>query len=198
MARRDVTLHKTSPFIKKLEFLRTKTKRVVVNKDIAVIDTKTGEVDNTAEIVQRQRVDAESFVKVYTGGLRDFFGLKPSAFRLVQVIFHQLQFMPHAGQVYLNLDVAQDVLTKQTGKPLSKGAFHTAVNELIHKEFIAASNLTNLYWINPTLFFSGDRVRFVKEYINSDAGQESMALEEPAPTPGVTSQKEIDHGDDAS
>ena len=48
------------------------------------------------------------------------------------------------------------------------------------KGFIAESTNPNLYWINPALFFNGDRVRFVKEYRNTDWRQQQLDLADQA------------------
>ena len=39
----------------------------------------------------------------------------------------------------------------------------TGLRELLAKGFLAPRS-PNLYWVNPALFFKGDRVAFVKEY----------------------------------
>ncbi|WP_434533783.1 hypothetical protein, partial [Chitiniphilus shinanonensis] len=41
--------------------------------------------------------------------------------------------------------------------------FQTGLRELLAKGFLAARS-PNLFWVNPSLFFKGDRVAFVKEY----------------------------------
>jgi len=41
--------------------------------------------------------------------------------------------------------------------------FQTGLNELLAKGFLAPRS-PNLFWVNPALFFKGDRVAFVREY----------------------------------
>ena len=178
MARRkDVEIHEQNPFLPELSGMKTRRKRVTVKSDKAIVDTKTGEVENVAEVVSVQNVDNEQFVKVFTSNLRSFFNLKPSTYRLVQVLLYQIGQAPQKGAVYLNLSVAERYFEQTDQKPVSKATFHNSIKELIKKGFIAESPDPNLYWINPTLFFNGDRVRFVKEYRNVDAKQNRLPFE---------------------
>lgn len=41
--------------------------------------------------------------------------------------------------------------------------FHNGLKELLSKGFLTP-RLPNQYWVNPTLFFKGDRVAFIREY----------------------------------
>jgi len=46
---------------------------------------------------------------------------------------------------------------------MSDRTFHAGLKELIAKEFLKPK-LPNQYWVNPALFFKGDRVAFMREY----------------------------------
>lgn len=46
---------------------------------------------------------------------------------------------------------------------MSDRTFHNGLKELLQKGFLYPK-APNLYWVNPALFFKGDRVAFVKEY----------------------------------
>ena len=50
------------------------------------------------------------------------------------------------------------------GTSISKASFHNAMKELLAKKFIAESVEPHKFWINPHLFFNGDRMSFVREY----------------------------------
>lgn len=179
MARKkNIELHKTNPFMAEVSNLKTKRKTVSVKSGKAIIDNSTGVVEDVAEIVSVHRVDNEQFVKVFTSNLKQFFNLKPTTFRLVQVLLHQLGKTPHRDTVYLNMTVAEEYFTETDQKSVSKTAYYNAMRELITKQFIAESTHPNLYWINPTLFFNGDRVRFVKEYQNTEFRQSELGLEQ--------------------
>ena len=58
---------------------------------------------------------------------------------------------------------------------MSKRTFNRGFKELLEKDFLSPKS-PDTYWVNPTLFFKGDRVRFIKEYrrikkIVSDGGR---------------------------
>lgn len=169
--------HKKNPFMKRMGGMKTKVRRVTVNRDKAIVDTKTGEMEEAVEVVQVRTVDGDQFVKLFTSNLKQFFNLKPSTYRMVQVLLHQLSRTLDKDQVYLNLNVAERYFTDTDQKPMSKPTFYAALRELVEKEFIAPSQDAGQYWINPSLFFNGDRVRFVKEYRNAEAKQGNLDLE---------------------
>ena len=145
----------------------------------AIIDTTTGEVEDVAEIVSVHRVDNEQFVKIFTSNLKQFFNLKPTTYRMVQVLLHQLGRARDRDTVYLNVSVAEQYFISTDQNPISSILLqrHARTHP---KGFIAESTNPNLYWINPALFFNGDRVRFVKEYRNTDWRQQQLDLADQA------------------
>ena len=145
----------------------------------AIIDTTTGEVEDVAEIVSVHRVDNEQFVKIFTSNLKQFFNLKPTTYRMVQVLLHQLGRARDRDTVYLNVSVAEQYFISTDQNPISKASYYNAMRELIQKGS-SQSTSPNLYWINPALFFNGDRVRFVKEYRNTDWRQQQLDLADQA------------------
>ena len=46
---------------------------------------------------------------------------------------------------------------------MSKYTFNNGLKELLEKQFLFPRS-PNEYWVNPALFFKGDRVAFLKEY----------------------------------
>ena len=99
---------------------------------------------------------------------------------MVQVLLHQLGRARDRDTVYLNVSVAEQYFISTDQNPISKASYYNAMRELIQKGFIAESTNPNLYWINPALFFNGDRVRFVKEYRNTDWRQQQLDLADQA------------------
>ena len=146
----------------------------------AIIDTTTGEVEDVAEIVSVHRVDNEQFVKIFTSNLKQFFNLKPTTYRMVQVLLHQLGRARDRDTVYLNVSVAEQYFISTDQNPISKSILLQRHARTHPKGFIAESTNPNLYWINPALFFNGDRVRFVKEYRNTDWRQQQLDLADQA------------------
>jgi DNA-binding IclR family transcriptional regulator len=76
----------------------------------------------------------------------------------------------------LNLALVEDYFTRTHQEVMSKSSFHRSIRELLDKKFIAESAITGLYFINPHLFFNGDRVRFVQEFKRKRANDEHAQL----------------------
>ena len=49
--------------------------------------------------------------------------------------------------------------------------------EMVEKGFVAPSVDMNLWFINPTIFFNGDRIRFVNEYVRVKRSRTQQELE---------------------
>jgi len=48
---------------------------------------------------------------------------------------------------------------------LTKRTIHRALIVLVERKIIARTQTSGVYWINPTLFFRGDRMVLAREYI---------------------------------
>lgn len=126
-----------------------------------MVDTITGEVMAGTAVVVRKTVDEEHFVKVFAEGVKAAFDLSPSGFKVFQLVLKAAQTGAFgADSIYLYfMDAVQD-----PELPVSQQTFHRGLKELLAKRFLAASQRPNIFWINPHLFFKGDRVAFITEY----------------------------------
>lgn len=176
----------TNPFIgSNAEYKRSK-KRTVIKGGKMVVDSVTGEVEDTAELVTTHEVDAEQFVKLYTKELKLLFSLTASSMRLLQVVLQQVQTAVGKDTILLNMAIMERYFTSVEVKPMSRPTFYRCVNEMIDKGFIApASDSRDLFFINPNLFFNGNRVRFVKEY---HINRQAEMFHESAPQIGLDSE----------
>jgi len=46
---------------------------------------------------------------------------------------------------------------------MSESTFNRGLRELVDKGFVYPRS-PSVYWVNPSMFFKGDRVLFIKEY----------------------------------
>jgi hypothetical protein len=74
----------------------------------------------------------------------------------------QARYM-NGDQIYLNYNSVRGYFERHGAKPLAKTTYMTALAELVEKGFVAPSTNPNLFFINPAIFFNGDRIRFVTE-----------------------------------
>lgn len=167
-----------------------KNKSEVIQTDGPAAVTVGDEQISVAQIRRIKTVDSDPFVKLFTAELDRFFDLTPTALRIVTVLIQNIGKLRlgDGDQVYLTEATLSETLTEHGLKPPSSATYYRAMEELILKGFIAPSTKMPLYFINPAIFFNGDRVRFVTEIRRKKMsrqeelekrGQQKLALEEP-------------------
>jgi hypothetical protein len=164
----DINLRKLSfsPNINPLLSLNDvhlKQKKVRTGASVELVDTKTGEV-MTSVIHQTKVIDEEHFVKVFAEGIKAAYDLNLTGYRVFQGILAVYQEAPMAGgfvdSVYLNF---MDGQLSGSSIGISEAQFYRGMKILLQKGFLAP-RAPNLYWVNPHLFFRGDRAMFILEY----------------------------------
>jgi hypothetical protein len=129
-----------------------------------LVDAETGEITAAAVIHEIQEKDDEHFVKVFAAGVAASFELNRSAARVFQAILHEYELTPMTGGFVDSVYIAwfgEGLSGRDIG--MSERTFNRGLRELMEKGFIAPKT-PNLFWVNPALFFKGDRVMFVREY----------------------------------
>ena len=66
--------------------------------------------------------------------------------------------------IYLHAKEADRYHKANRSTGYSPASFYRAIDELISKGIIARSTLPHMFWINPAIFWNGDRLRFITEY----------------------------------
>lgn len=138
-------------------FVRTRGAQEMVNP-------ATGEVAGVAAIhIVEERDDAE-FVKVFAEGVKAAFALTRTGYRVFQAVLSIYQGTAMKG------GYAEAVELFWFGEGLNGNAldmseytFNRGLRELLDKGFLYPRTAST-FWVNPSLFFKGDRVAFVKEY----------------------------------
>jgi hypothetical protein len=139
-------------------------------------NTATGEAMQHSGIHRIEQVDEDKFVKLFTQNIKLFFDLTGPSQKILQCVIATLQDHPNADGISLPWFTVDDFSQKHDLK-ISKTSFHRGMNEMLLKGFIAESELPHFYWINPHLFFNGNRMVFITEY---------RKAEKPNKTPAVT------------
>lgn len=129
-----------------------------------LIDGESGELVATSVIHQIQETDTDQFVKVFSAGIAAAYELSRTGQRVFQAVLHEYEKTPmhggYADEVYL---VWFDGGLDGRALDMSEYTFNRGMRELLDKSFIAPRS-PGRFWVNPSLFFKGDRVMFVKEY----------------------------------
>jgi hypothetical protein len=142
--------------------MRTKNKLVHTGGAKEITDVH-GEIHN-AVIVEEQELDDLHFVKVFTSGIRAAFGLTLTGSKVFQSVLEVYQKEPMTGgfvdSIYLHFF---DGGLSGLKVDLSDRTFRRGLHELLERGFIYPRG-ESLYWVNPNLFFRGNRATFVRTY----------------------------------
>lgn len=189
----DISAARQGPNLRELKFspdanpllepteIEVKRRRVKTGESKSLVNPDTGELTHVSAVYTIEDKDDEEFVKVFSDGVKAAFGLSKTASRVFQVVLDHYQNTPmsagYAEAVYIawfdgGLSGQKIGMTDRT--------FHTGLKELLAKGFLAPK-APNLFWVNPSLFFKGNRVTFIKEYRrkskNKDASIEEQSNE---------------------
>lgn len=121
-------------------------------------ENEEGKIIAHAAFVQQVEVDETQFAKLYLSQLGVFFDLPKTALRVFTYILNSLQ--PKSDRVFINLREA----LKYTGYK-DENSIISGLAILCDKGFIARSEVHYMYFINPMVFFNGNRITFAKTYI---------------------------------
>ena len=158
--RRGVVLHTENPFMAKTN-VSTRTKRITNKRGDMMLLSNEGEiVSNVAGFWKAEEVDSTKFLKLFVNGVRALAELSNPGTRVFELLYSEMQNNIGKDQVYLSFTGIEDT-TK-----ISRATFKRGMAELIDKKFIAAMPAVGWYWVNPDYMWNGDRLAFVKEYIN--------------------------------
>ena len=139
-------------------------KRKVTSIANNLADTATGEVHQMSGIMTVEEVDEAHFVKVFLAGTAAAYELTKTAFRVFHEVLNQYQKMKMSGGYISEVSLFWfDGGLDGRILDMSEKTFQRGLKELLKKGFLYPKQ-PNIYWVNPALFFRGDRVRFIKEY----------------------------------
>lgn len=175
----DVQPSETNPFVPDLVDstsksikMRTKGHAMQVGESgfvaqkMGLFDQKSGDIleDQSLVIAVKKAVDTEEFVKIFVGGLTALFDLSKRAYEVATCLMKSYNHGQLSGVndlIYFNHKEAQD-----QGYGRKYQTFRSALNELIAAQFMApAAKGRDWFWINPTLFYRGDRVTVINQYV---------------------------------
>jgi len=153
-----------NPLVKPVE-VKTRRKLVKAGMPERMMNIETGEITGVATVHTIEETDDIQFVKVFAAGVAASFDLTKTAQRVFNVVLGQYQNTPLTGgfadSIYLSW-FNDGIDGRAVG--MSEKTFQRGLKELLQKGFLAPRS-PEVFWVNPGLFFKGDRVRFIKEYV---------------------------------
>lgn len=164
--------HNFNPYTPNLVIPSRNKTIAISNKQLALFDTRTGEIQDQSVgfMGLRKRVDTEEFVKIYKGQLQAMFDLSTPAYKMLGYFMHASKIS--SDKVVFSLKECK-VHTGYT----SKASINKGVAELLEKEFIARTDEHFMYYINPAKFFNGDRLVLFQEIVKKGSGADKRIME---------------------
>jgi hypothetical protein len=125
---------------------------------LVVSNSETGEAVGFGAFMQYVELDEEKFAKLYVSQFAAFWELSKPAIRVFGFILTLVR--PGADSFVLRMDKALDFTKYAHRKMVLSG-----LSDLVKNGIIARSKYADEYFINPLVFFNGNRVVFAKTYI---------------------------------
>jgi len=144
--------------------IKTKRRYVKTGSVGELVDPNTGAVVQTSSIYTIEARDDASFVKVFAAGVAAAFDLSRTGYRVFQAVLTVYEQSPMRQGFAENVELSwfNDGLCGRA-IDMSEKTFQRGLKELLAKNFLSPRS-PNTFWVNPSLFFRGDRVRFITEY----------------------------------
>ena len=156
----EYQLNKVNPFVDETVYHVEKGEKIILmgtKRADALIDGETGEIKAHSVFAKRMKIDRAQFAKIYINSLASWFDLSRTGIRMFAYILNKLK--PNADSFILTYDDCMEYTGYKSRKSISDG-----LKELIENEFIARGVNQYIYFINPTIFFNGDRLSFLEHY----------------------------------
>lgn len=160
--------HKSNPYREDLLMsVKYGTKSIhTIGNDEPLYDKHGNQQPLKRVVMKNEVVDKDKFVKVYVENIAEMFDLPKYAYKLFHYILQQIE--QGTDEIYL---YPKDVCVACEWK--STNQFDKALIVLTHRRFLAKSYRTYWWYINPTIFFNGDRVAFIRmiRKVNTEQGK---------------------------
>jgi hypothetical protein len=149
--------HNQNPFLEQLtQEIRTGKSTTKIGSSKALLDANTLEPVEMKVMHTIKQVDKAEFVKIFISEIDRVYNLPLNARKTFKYICENLEMQ--SGEVYLWIE---DIVT-QCGYS-SYSQVHRALVVLNQCGFIAPSEKPNIWFINPNIFFRGDRMLLVQD-----------------------------------
>jgi hypothetical protein len=154
---RNLPSHNISPYHEILAHsMDYGSKKVYVGVKDELVSTITGEVHSTQVIYKTEVVDRRKFVKIYVDEMKNLYDLPLHARKVFEYICANLK--KDSDEIYIHQEEVMEIYGwKQVNQ------VHKALIFLTKKGFIARQVRPYWWYINPTIFFNGDSVMFVRK-----------------------------------
>ena len=151
----------------RIQYIKNGKNNTKTGAELVIADPDSGEVIGGQRFYVRKEYDDAQFTKIMTDKISHFFDMDKQATRVFAYISSVLR--PNKDFFYLDMYEAMEFTEYQSESSIWKG-----MRWLVANEFIAKSDQTNKYFINPTVFANGNRITIAETYINVEAERKAM------------------------
>lgn len=167
---KQLELHDKSPYHQSLvHAIDMGVKKVFVGTRDRWVNEMTGEIAGEQMIYKTEVVDRRKFVKIYVDEMKNLYDLPLHARKLFEYICGNLK--KDQDEIYIH---QEDVMKCYGWKQVNQ--VHKALITLAKKGFIAKQTKPYWWYINPTIFFNGNSVIFVKKITANPWEQTKLPL----------------------
>jgi len=178
---RDLTKHRENPYAPLLTGDKKARREVIYDGSHAVVNTDTGELEDSLNIARIKWVEPDQFVKVYLAQHNVFFDLGKSAQRCCEYLMTAMGRRESIGNdciVLYHEEFKEYFDSRGQTKGTSPNSYNLGMRELADKRLIAKAHRRDHWFINPTIIFNGDRARFTTEFRKKKKTQHELMEEE--------------------
>jgi hypothetical protein len=167
------TANKQNPFIgETMTHIEVGNKIIMAtHKDHDLLIDSNGDVKGHTILAVKRKVDKAQFMKVYYEAFRSLYNLSKSALRTFGFIAEIVKDTPNKDTFMIDFELCKIT----TG--YSRKTINSALAELIGYKFIARGPNPYIYYLNPTIFFNGDRLTLLETY-ELDESPNALQIEE--------------------
>lgn len=149
-----------------------------------VIINENGDTVGASAFMRFVQVDEERFAKIYLSQFEAFWELSKSAIRVFGYIMNNVG--PNHDFFFFDMNECKESTKYHSHVPINKG-----LSDLINAGIIARGKNEYMYYINPLIFFNGNRVTFATTYIKKKKLTPNPNQTSLLDQPGVTDNNEF-------
>lgn len=161
-----------SPFIDELFEIEVSARRRIIagnSPGTMMINATTGEVEANQVFAIQEKVDKHTYTKMFGGMIKELFNLSPRGVKVFGYITTITK--PNKDVVMFDMEEALEYTLYKKEQSVLHG-----LEELLNHGIIARTKKHYKYFINPNLFFNGNRLTLIRQY------QKDERLKELPPT----------------
>lgn len=133
-------------------------------------------------------VDRQEFVKIYTGHFKTLFELSKSTQKVFAYIADQCTRID-SDKVFIDF-----VECKKYAQISGKNTLANCIAELCEKDIIKCSTQRNIFFINSSIIFNGNRIMIVQEFISESDSKAYQTTKGLLATPNTNFLNEKENG----